>query len=422
MHTFSASARLLTGVLFISIDTPAVAQQQPLTLDAALQRAGLQASDAAPVENAPSVLAATAEADAARGNARQLGFGPNPEVALDIENLGGSGAFQGFRSTEYTLTVGQRLELGGKRSARREAATLEVAAADLRVTLASADLALDVRQAYLAAVAAEARVGLARRGVERNRELARIANVLVEVGREPPLRALRSNATLAEAEAALQAAEAESLAARLALLALWGNTGDPPVISADFPLIEPPPAIITSPAVLELRIASADRLAAEAAVRRERTLRTPDVTVAAGVRRFEETGDQAFVGSVGLTLPLRDRNQGGIAAAEARLRGADARERLARARFAQQAASARVIYAAAITRVRTLADVSLPQAEEALRLVQIGYRAGRFPLIEVLAAAAARDEIEAALIAAQEERGRAAALLIRLQASEGANQ
>jgi cobalt-zinc-cadmium efflux system outer membrane protein len=51
-----------------------------------------------------------------------------------------------------------------------------------------------------------------------------------------------------------------------------------------------------------------------------------------------------------------------------------------------------------------------------LRLVRIGYRNGRFPLIEVLSAAEARDAIREALIAAQEDRGQAAAELIRLAA------
>ena len=60
--------------------------------------------------------------------------------------------------------------------------------------------------------------------------------------------------------------------------------------------------------------------------------------------------------------------------------------------------------------------ICLPQAEEALRLVRIGYRNGRFPLIEVLSAAEARDAIREALITAQQDRGQAAAELIRLAA------
>ena len=82
----------------------------------------------------------------------------------------------------------------------------------------------------------------------------------------------------------------------------------------------------------------------------------------------------------------------------------------------REVATARARYLGAEARVETLSRTSLPQAEEALRLVNIGYRNGRFPLIEVLAAAEARDTIREALIAAREQRGLAAAELIGLAA------
>jgi hypothetical protein len=60
---------------------------------------------------------AKAQADAAEARARQAGASPNPELSLDVENFAGTGVFQGFRSTETTLAVSQRIELGGKRGA-----------------------------------------------------------------------------------------------------------------------------------------------------------------------------------------------------------------------------------------------------------------------------------------------------------------
>jgi len=167
---------------------------------------------------------------------------------------------------------------------------------------------------------------------------------------------------------------------------------------------------------LQLRVARAESTAAAAEIDRERSLRVPDPVVSAGVRRFEESNDNAFLVGVSIPLPFWNRNQGNIAAAEARLRAANAREAVALADFEQAVTRARSQYLAAEARVETLSTTSLPQAEEALRLVRIGYRNGRFPLIEVLSAAEARDAIREALIAAQEDRGQAAAELIRLAA------
>jgi cobalt-zinc-cadmium efflux system outer membrane protein len=167
---------------------------------------------------------------------------------------------------------------------------------------------------------------------------------------------------------------------------------------------------------LQLEVARATTSAAAAEIARERSLRVPDPTISAGVRRFEESNANAFIVGVSIPLPFSNRNQGNIAAAEANLRAATAREAVALADYEQAVMRARSAYLAAEARVETLSTTSLPQAEEALRLVQIGYSNGRFPLIEVLSAAEARDAIRQALIAAQQDRGQAAAELIRLAA------
>ena len=385
------------------------------TLDDALELSGVAAEADTAIPN-PRLVGPRAEADARDALVDQARLGPNPEVSFEVENVAGSGAFSGLKSTEYTLSVGLRFELGGKRSARIDAAEAQAGLASLRADQATIDLARLVRERYLAAVAAAARVELAQDVVARNEELARIAGVLVEVGREPPLRAMRADAALAEARARLVEAEAESLSARTALASLWGG-GEPPLVPAQFPDILPPASLMfEATQSLPYRIARAESTAAGAEVDRQRSLRIPDPTVSAGVRRFGENGDHAFLVGVSIPLPFRDRNQGNIAAAEAQSRAASAREAVVVADYEQAVAAAWARYLGAEARVETLSQTSLPQAEEALRLVRIGYRNGRFPLIEVLAAAEARDAIREALIAAREQKGLAAAELIWLAA------
>jgi outer membrane protein, heavy metal efflux system len=407
---------LVAGLTFAMFTESAIAQDlRVVSLEEALDLAGIADGATSPATN-PRIVGPRADSEAAQALVGQARLRPNPEISLEVENIAGSGAFSGLSATEYTLAVGQQIELGGKRGARVEAAQAQAQLAELRAGLADAELGFLVRGRYVAAAAAASRVELARDVVERNEELARIAGVLVEVGREPPQRALRAEAALAEARAELLAAEAASLAARAALAALWGDQGAPPFVPSTFPEIEPPGTALASATGLQLRVARAESAAAAADIDRERSLRIPDPVVSAGVRRFEESNDNAFLVGVSIPLPFRNRNQGNIAAAEARLRAANAREAVALADFEEAVTRARAQYLAAEARVETLSTTSLPQAEEALRLVRIGYRYGRFPLIEVLSAAQARDAIREGLIAAQEDRGQAAAELIRLAA------
>lgn len=416
MHAKIWRGALFTGLGLALFAGPVGAQDTDvLSLDDALERSGVaETGSTSPVN--PRLVGPAEDAAAARALVDQARLRPNPELSFEAENIAGSGAFAGLSATEYTLSVGQRLELGGKRGARVRSAQAEALVATLEGELATAQLGRGVRERYVEAVAAAARLDLARDIVERNQELARIAGLLVEVGREPPLRGLRAQAALAEAEAELQAAQAASLAARSALAALWSDNGPPPEIPAEFPAIVPPAGLLASEEALRLQVARAEREAAGAAIDRERSFGVPDPVVSAGVRRFEESNDQAFLVGVSIPLPFGNRNQGNIAAAEARLRAATAREAVALADFRLEVEQARSRYLAAETRVETLSRTSLPQAEEALRLVRIGYQNGRFPLIEVLAAAEARDAIRESLIQAQEERGRLSAQLIWLAA------
>ncbi len=404
---------LAAALIAASTATP-ISAQDIVTLDEALARAGVGGVENTVSAENPRVYGPQAEAEAARAAVDQARLRPNPELSFEAENIAGSGAFSGLRATEYTLAIGQQLELGGKRSARIESARRSADFAGLQSEFALSQLALNVRERYVAAVAAGQRLALAQEIVERNRELARIANVLVEVGREPPLRAMRAEATLAEAEAELQAAAADDRAARQALAALWVSGENTPFVAGAFPNLSPPLAPPVSDDALPLRIAGARTAFAQAEIARERSLGVPDPTLSAGVRRFEESNDQAFVVGISMPLPFRNRNQGNIAAAEAQYRATSANEAIAEADYRLEFERARTLYLAAETRVETLSSASLPQAEEALRLVEIGYRNGRFPLIEVLAAAEARDAIRENLIQAEESRGLLAARLIWL--------
>ncbi|ALH81222.1 MAG: TolC family protein [Erythrobacter sp.] len=390
--------------------------QNTITLDEALERAGVGtgAEDAASVN--PRVYGPLAEEEAARAAITQARLRPNPELSFEAENVAGTGAFSGLQSSEYTLGFAQQIELGGKRRARIGSAEASARIAGVRRDMSTAELALAVRERYIAAVAAGQRVELAREIVERNRELARIATVLVEVGREPPLRAMRAQASLAEAEAQLQAAEADEIASSQALTALWVPTEEPWRVASSFPDISPPVAPNDASDPLPLRLAGARTELAQAEIARERSLRVPDPSVMAGVRRFEGSNDQAFIVGVTIPLPFGNRNQGNIAAAEAQARAAQAQEAIVEADYRLEFERTLTLYRSAETRVETLSRASLPQAEEALRLVEIGYRNGRFPLIEVLAAAEARDAIRENLIQAEETRGVLAARLIWLTA------
>lgn len=376
-----------------------------LTLEQALEEAEARS---------PAIIAARAAVDAAEARVRQAGFRSNPELSVEIENFAGTGELSGLRRTESTVALNQRLDLGGRRQARVGVARAEFEVQRIRLAMARADLAQAVREQFARAVAARERLQLATENDERARELARVAGILVDAGREPPLRALRARSAAALAMAELETARAEERASRATLASLFGVTA--PVEAVSGSLLDLEPRTIDPERSLEVRLADAERLAAEAGLSQELAGRRLDPAVGLGVRHVRETGDVALVGGVSLPLQVFDRNQGNIAAARSNVLASDARRAGQLATVTVRARNAIAAVEAAEARVEALERAAIPEAAEALRLAQVSYRNGRASLLELLdvqtaytSAQAALTEARLALALATAELGRVAA-------------
>ena len=376
-----------------------------LTLPQALEEAAARS---------PGVVAAEAEVRAAEARARQAGYRHNPELSVEVENFGGTGELKGLQSTETTVALNQRLDLGGRRSARVTAARADIAVQQLRLAIARADLAQSVRQEFAGAVAARERLEQADQAVERARELARVATILVEAGRDPPLRGLRARSALAQAVAAQEAARAEELAARTTLASLLGSTVAVDTVTGSS--LDLTPAKVDLQRSLEVRLADAETQAAEAQLQLQLAERRIDPAVGLGVRHVRETGNVGLVAGFSMPLRLFDRNQGNIEAARSAVAAARARRAYAMTSATARGRNAIGTVEAAERRVIALEEGASPEAAEALRLAQIAYREGRASLLEVLDAQDAYTAAQAALTEARLELAIATAELGRIAA------
>lgn len=376
-----------------------------LTLTQALEEAAARS---------PAVVAAEADVRAAEARIRQAGYRSNPELSFEVENVAGTGELRGLSRMETTVAVNQRLDLGGRRAARVNAARAELAVQRLRLAIARADLSQSVREQFARAVAARERLEQANETVERAQELARVTRILVDAGRDPPLRAVRARSALAQAQAEQVAAEADELAARSSLAALFGVST--PVGEVSGPALDLTPRPITPQQSLEVQLADAERAAAEAALRQQLAERQLDPAVGVGVRHVRETGDFGVVAGFSMPLRIFDTNAGNVSAARAAIAAAEARRATALADTTARARNAIAAVEAAERRVEALEGSALPEAAEALRLAVRSYEEGRASLLELLDAQDAYTAAQTALTQARLELALATAELGRLSA------
>jgi len=341
------------------------------------------------LERNPALAAFEYDRRAADARRLQAGLRPNPTAGLQIEDVLGSGALRGARSAEVTLQLSQLIELGGKRSARVEAAEAGRERDLRRMELERQEVFAAVAWRFIHLVGDQHKVILAREATRLAEETLTLARRRVEAARASPLEVMRARILLAGARIDEEHAEHELLVARSRLAATWGAT------RADF--TEAEAELFVRPAVpsfeeLAARISRSPELvlwADETAVREAEikladARRRPDLTAGAGVRRHAGPDEIGFVFQFQMPLPLNDRQQGAREEARAmrdkvhfERAGAELRLRTALFGIAQE-----LIHA--VTELEALEAEMLPQAEAALGLVREGFEQARFSQLELL--------------------------------------
>ena len=377
-----------------------------------------QAIAAALAQN-PELQSANYELLAAAGRSAQAGLRPNPEVAVTLENFGGSGAAQGTRILESTLSLSQVVELGGKRSRRVDVARFGQDAVTLERDARQLDVLAEVTRRFIQVVANQEQLALTRRATELTESILAVITVRVNAARSPEVEQNRASIAVGRARLEVQRAEYELQTSRRMLAAMWGSI-DPAYDSAqaDLYAISPLGSFDALARRLRgnpdfLRFATESRLR-EAELRLAQAQATPSPTVGAGLRRFQENGDTALVFNFSMPLPLFDRNQGAIREAEAKRAQVQTDEHAAYIRA--HTALFELYQEVELTRteVQTLHGQVIPQAEQALEQTEYGYQRGRFSYLEMANAQHELIDLQRAAIDAATNHYRLAAEIERL--------
>jgi cobalt-zinc-cadmium efflux system outer membrane protein len=339
--------------------------------------------------NNPELAAFSWEIRAREAQELQAGLRLNPEFGVEVENFGGSGSLSGFEGSEVTISLGQLIELGGKRSKRAKVASLERDLASWDYESRRMDVFAEVAKSFFAVLSAQEQVALAE-------SLSRIAERATETVAERVRAGAASSVDRTRAQVASATATVErnrvtrALAiARNRLAALW-STPEATFSEAVGEL----EAVRTPPSLTDLmrRVVNNPELARwmneleqrRALVAAEEANGIPNVFIAGGFRRLNDEDNDAFVAEVSVPLPLFDRNQGAAQAARYRLAKAKHEFRAEEVAIRNALAEGYEMLAAAFEEVVSLRVDVLPLAEEAFQSAENAYLRGRFRYLEVL--------------------------------------
>lgn len=348
--------------------------------------------------------------EAQQARIQQARARPAPDVGLLVENALGTGERTGFDAAETTLSIGYSLERGAlqRRVAVAEAGNVLL---ESEATIRRLDVAAETARRFIAVLAGQEVLVAARNATKLAEETAVAVRARVRAAKVPQAEEARAEAQLARVRLEEEHAEHELSSARQRLAALWGST------QPDFAAVRGD--IMTLPVLEEfsaLRVrlegnVEIERLVSEKRLRETESRlaemrRRPPWHLTAGVRRFEDNNDHAFV--VGLTVPIANRDSWQGAAAEARAQAAqvDARAEALRVQLDAELFGVYQELRHSYAEVATLRNEVLPRVESAVEQSRYAYERGRYGYIEWVAAQRELVELRRALLDASADAHR----------------
>lgn len=294
--------------------------------------------------------------------------------------------------TTFDFQVGleQELELAGQRGLRVEAATLDVDAVTLWAERMMLEVAAQVRWAFVDAVAQRELFTIAQAELEISKQLLNLAERRLVAGAGTQLEIAVAGAELSKSEEQVNSAAGEYAIARSELayaIGLEAGMLPEPVggIAKDVPEASMTLAQLMEAATKnrqDLLSLHKTQVAAKKRIELARAQAWPNLTL--GVFAGQEAGAETLVGgAVSMPLPFFQRNQGGIAVAEAELIDAEAETAMTEQNVLRDVATAFQQFNASRQSLQSL-QKSVVSTDEALHLLRRAFETGKNNWVEIL--------------------------------------
>jgi outer membrane protein, heavy metal efflux system len=327
---------------------------------------------------------------------------PRPGLTVSAENLRLSGPTPTGRLYEFGATYAQPFELGGRQKRREEVAERTVSAAEARLTEVMRRRLFELKRAYYEGALARALLRIEQENSENFGELVRFNTVRLEEGYIAEGDLIKVRLERIKFDSAVAGAALAYRQVKVRLLEMLGEGDFERAASLDiggrleFRPVNVDLAALRQAALAnrpEVKVAEAEVALAESVFKLERSRAAGELTPYAGYKRVG--ADNTAVVGVTVPLPFGNRNQGGIARAEAEQKMAETNLRSARNRALAEVESAYRSHETARELVKAYETGILKQADESRDIALAAYREGVAELITLIDAQRTRTEVRA---------------------------
>lgn len=318
----------------------------------------------------------------------QASIRPAPVVNFSVDNALGSNQFNDANSAEITLGLSQLIELGDKRAARIGLSDARWQSQLANYEIARLETLAETSRRYYLLLEQQALTANLNHREKLERAALKAIKQRQAAGAIGSADSAKMQLRLTQTKMRQLRAKSETQHRKAQLAMMWLGESDfdhlqgsltalPAVVDIDQLLTR----VVESPRYQQKRMLNELALAD---IEKQRSLNQNDITIGAGVRRFEASNEQAFVFDISTPLTIDGSNRGNLAAAYSRQQWADTEQLLTRKRLslelknlAQRLASYRLL-------TELIVDQQQPEAEQLLREVERGYQQGLYDVLQLV--------------------------------------
>lgn len=310
---FYCSLVLVSLLWAASLAAKPAAQHSPLSLATVIERVQQQH---------PSLKIFKFRQLALDGAAQTQGLTPGYEIGFEVDNVAGSGEFQGIDSAEFSVSLSSVIELGDKLDARTGVVNEQRAVLDAEQKIAALNLLAEATRRYIDVLAAQSQLQLAVDALQLAEETQAVVTKRAKVGVTSDAEVKRAQAAVFNARLVAETQLHQLDYAKLALAMMWGESNvsfdilegslfaftDDVALAPLFEKVKYSPAIEAYLTQAQLK---------EAELRFVKTQSSSDINWSVGLKQLQQTNDMAL--SAGFSVPLfnGERNTGAMISAQA---------------------------------------------------------------------------------------------------------
>lgn len=337
--------------------------------------------------NNPELKVFSLETRAAQARQLQAGLWPNPEVEIEAEEVGGDR--KGFDSAEVTIHLSQLIELGDKSQKRERVASFKTDLAGLDYESKRLEIFGEATKAFVRVLKAQEKLELSNELLELSEKSYSAVGKRVDAGKDSPVEKTRASVALANIKISHSKIQRNLKYARKQLASFWGQ--DKPLFqqaAGSLDSVEQLPPLEDLIDQLKLN-PQYTRWESEikkslAVLDMEKAKAIGDITIGAGLQRFNETNDNAFVFGVSIPLRISDRNQGAKQAAVFNLAKSKHEQRAAWLKLQNEFNETYQEFINSYSQATSLKTEVLPGATDMFNAATRAYREGKVDYLNVL--------------------------------------